>query len=123
MAPADPARATLPRGERIRVRGEIDRLFRRGARVERGGFVLLWIPAPGPRAAAFAAGRRVGGSVTRNRARRRLREAYRRRKELVPARGIRLVFVARGPAVHLPFGDLSEQVADALRYTARRLAS
>jgi ribonuclease P protein component len=123
MAPADASRATLPRGERIRGRGEIDRLFRRGSRVERGGFVLLWIPAPGPRAAAFAAGRRLGGSVIRNRARRRLREAYRRRKGLVPSSGVRLCFVARGPAGQLPFAELADQVADALRQAARRLAS
>src|SRR3990170_2266024 len=88
-------RVSLPRGERLRDRREFQRLFRRGARVERPSFVLLWLPAPGPRAAAFTASRRLGGSVCRNRARRRLREAYRRQKGVLPAAGPRLCFVAR----------------------------
>jgi ribonuclease P protein component len=116
-------RATLPRGERLRGRHEIEHLFRRGVRLERAGFVLLWAAIPGRRAAAFAAGRRLGGSVTRNRARRRLREAYRHVKHLAPARGIRLCFVARARALDVPFATLSHEVADAMRHAARHLAS
>jgi ribonuclease P protein component len=116
-------RATLPRGERLRDRRELQRLFRRGARVERPSFVLLWFPAPGPRAAAFTASRRLGGSVCRNRARRRLREAYRRQKGVLPAAGLRLCFVARSRAVRVGFPELASEVAEALRQAARRLAS
>ena len=115
-------RASLPRGERLRDRGEIERLFRRGARLERGAFVLLWIVAPGPCAAAFAASRRMGGSVARNLARRRLREAYRRQKGLLPTGGLRLCFVARTRATQMPFGELSDEVASALRHASRRVA-
>jgi ribonuclease P protein component len=114
-------RATLSHGERLADRGEIERLFRRGARVERPGFVLLWLPSPGRRAAAFAVSRRLGGSVRRNRARRRLREAYRRERGLVPPRGIRVCFVARAGAIELPFPTLSMQVAEALRVAAQRV--
>ncbi|MGH7318309.1 MAG: ribonuclease P protein component, partial [Candidatus Rokuibacteriota bacterium] len=57
--PAD-ERATLPRAERLRDRGELERLFRGGARLERPAFVLLWLPGAGRRAAAFAASRRLG---------------------------------------------------------------
>lgn len=116
-------RATLPRPERLRDRGELERLFRRGARIERPAFVLLWIPAPGRRAAAFAASRRLGGSVWRNRARRRLREAYRRQKELLPPAGVRLCFVARPGTVEAPFPVLTREVGEALRQAARRLGS
>lgn len=116
-------RATLPRPERLRDRGELQRLFRRGARIERPAFVLLWIPAPGRRAAAFASSRRLGGSVWRNRARRRLREAYRRQKDVLPPAGVRLCFVARPGAVEAPFPVLTSEVGEALRQAARRLGS
>lgn len=116
-------RATLPRAERLRGAGELRHLFRRGARLERASFVLVWLPGPGRRAVAFAASRRVGGSVRRNRARRRLREAYRRQKHLLPAVGIRVCFVARGRAVEAPFAELSAEVGEALGAARERLRS
>jgi len=107
----------------LRDAGEFQAVFRQGARVERGSFVLLWIPADGARAVGFAASRRLGGSVERNRARRRLREAYRRQKGLMPAAGVRLCFVARPKIMGVPFSELAAEVAEALRSTARRLIS
>ena len=82
-------------------------------------FVLLWRREPGPRAVGFAVGRRLGGSVVRNRARRRLREAYRRQRALVAPDGIRLCFIARQAALTSPFTELSRLMADALVQTAR----
>lgn len=114
-------RATLPRAERLRGAAELRRLFQRGARLERASFVLVWLPGPGRRAAAFAASRGLGGSVPRNRARRRLREAYRRQKHLLPPGGVRLCFVARRQAVEAPFAELSAEVGEALRAAGRRL--
>jgi ribonuclease P protein component len=121
VAATAPGAATLGRSERLRDSGEIERLFRGGSRIERPGFVLLWLPMAGRRAAAFAASRRLGGSVSRNRARRRLREAYRTQKDLLPGTGVRLCFVARRPALEAPFPRLAADVADALRQAARRL--
>jgi ribonuclease P protein component len=115
---ATPAR--LPRAERLRSRAEFERLFRRGARVEGPAFVLLWRREPGPRAVGFAVGRRLGGSVVRNRARRRLREAYRRQRGLVPPDGIRLCFIARLAALSSPFDELVRVMGSALAETGRR---
>jgi ribonuclease P protein component len=118
---APPTRATLPRAERLRSRAEFDRLFRRGARVvEEPAFVLLWRREPGPRAVGFAAGRRLGGSVARNRARRRLREAYRRQRGELPRLGIRLCFIARSGALTTPFAQLVTAVAEALGQIEQR---
>jgi ribonuclease P protein component len=117
---AAPAPAGLPRTERLRSRAEFDRLFRRGARIEGPAFVLLWRREPGRRAVGFAVSRRVGGSVVRNRARRRLREAYRRQRRLVPLEGIRLCFIARQEAVTCPFDQLVEAMAEALTRITRR---
>jgi ribonuclease P protein component len=110
----------LPRAERLRSRAEFDRLFRRGARVEGPAFVLLWMREPGPRAVGFAAGRRLGGSVVRNRARRRLREAYRRQRSQLPPEGIRLCLIARRAALTSPFDQLVGELAGALREATRR---
>jgi ribonuclease P protein component len=117
------ARARLPKGERLRDQRDIDRVFRQGGRVERRGFVLLWLAAEGRRGAAFAAGRGVGGSVRRNRARRRLREAYRRQRGTLPAHGLRVCIVARPAANELAFGDLVAEMGEAIRLAARRAAT
>ena len=114
--------AALPRTERLREPREFERLFRCGARLEQASFVLLWVGAPGPRAVGFAVGRRLGGSVVRNRARRRLREAYRLQKGVVPVEGVRLCIVARRVALRAPFDHLFSEMGGALRYAARRLA-
>ncbi|HZP91154.1 MAG TPA: ribonuclease P protein component [Actinomycetota bacterium] len=120
MAEGGPQRrATLPRAERLRVPAEFQRLFERGARIERAAFVLLWIRAPGRRAAGFAAGRRLGGSVVRNRARRRLREAYRRESSALPPEGLRVCFLARPSVLRMSFGDLSAAVGSALAEVGR----
>jgi ribonuclease P protein component len=87
--------------------------------VEVPAFVLLWMREPGPRAVGFAAARRLGGSVVRNRARRRLREAYRHHRGLLPAEGIRLCFIARRGALTRPFAQLMDDVASALRPSVR----
>jgi ribonuclease P protein component len=81
------------------------------------------MPAAGRRAAAFAAGRRLGRSVMRNRARRRLREAYRHVKGSLPATGVRLCILARAGAVDVAFRELRAQMGEALRLAARRIAS
>lgn len=68
--------------------------------------MLLWLRRSPPRAAGFMAGRRLGGSVVRNRARRRLREAFRLEKHRAPASGVRICLVARRGTLTLPFPAL-----------------
>jgi ribonuclease P protein component len=112
-------RASLPRTGRLRSPAAFQRLFQTGARVERPAFILLWIREPGRRAVAFAAGRRLGGSVIRNRARRRLREAYRRQQALLPPEGLRVALLARPGVLTIPFLDLLRQLDSALRQVDR----
>ena len=80
-------------------------MFRRGRRIERGNFIALWAFARQAGGVAFAASRRTGGAVTRNRARRRVREAYRRQDGRVPAE-MAVVFVARPRAASADFGEI-----------------
>jgi ribonuclease P protein component len=123
MSAGRAAGAGLPRAERLRDRAARQGVFRRGTRVERGGFVLVWLPAPGPRAVAFAAGRRLGGSVVRNRARRRLREAYRGQKARRSVGDVRLCFIARPGALDQPFAALSREMGEVLARLRPRPAS
>ena len=66
---------------------------------------------PGPPRVAVTAGRRVGGAVVRNRAKRRLREAIARS----PIRSGRAYVVAASPAVvGVPFEELTAWVVAAV---------
>jgi ribonuclease P protein component len=68
---------------------------------------------PAPARVGFVASRAaVGGAIARNRAKRRLREAFRRQQLLTPA-GHDLILVARAAAGRLPFAELERRLADA----------
>jgi|SRR5439155_501813 len=75
-----------------------------------GSRVILYVrPRPEGLAAAFVAGRGVGGAVQRNRARRVLREAWR---SLAPRidRGADVVFVARRGILQARSSDLEQEL-------------
>ena len=114
-------RATLPRSERLRGRDAIQELFRRGARLDREACLVLWMPVAGPRVSGFLAGRRLIGSVGRNRARRLLREAYRREKHRLPEEGVQVCLLAHRRLLEMEFTAVAEDVAGALGAVARRL--
>lgn len=68
----------------------------------------------GPPRAGFTATKKIGNSVVRNRARRRLREAARR---LLPAHGqagVDYVFLARDATACAPWEALLDDMKDAL---------
>jgi ribonuclease P protein component len=85
----------LRRRQRLRTGAEFDAVFRRGTRLD--GHLFLLVAAPNGRPfdrLGLAVSRRVGGAVKRNRARRLLREGF-RRAERAPGPGFDLVVVAR----------------------------
>lgn len=86
----------FPATERLKKQAEFERIFRRGASFH-GVLIVLFVlrAAELPRRAGFVAGRKVGGAVQRNRAKRLLREAYRSRRGDLPQSGIQFVLVAR----------------------------
>lgn len=82
----------------------------------RGDLVILYVaPSEGPARAGFVTGRRIGGAVQRNRARRLLREAWR---ALLPRIGAAhdVVVVARPPIE----GALADAVKHELETLLRR---
>ena len=121
--PTSPAVLTLPRGERLRRSAEFQAVFQHGSRLERPSFVALWRRAE-TRRAGFAVSRQLRGAAKRNRARRRVREAYRQvRASIAP--DVELVVVARPSAARRPFPELVEdmrRLAENLARAARGAA-
>lgn len=67
------------RARRLRARAEFDHVFRKGRRLGGRQFLLIAVPNGGAaHRLGIAAGRKLGGAVIRNRARRLLRESFRR---------------------------------------------
>lgn len=104
----------LPRTARLRQANEIQAVFATGQRVERRAFVLLWVPSRGSGRAGFTVSRQIRGAVRRNRARRRLREAYRAIGPAGRACGVHAVFIARGWALEAPLAELRGDMERAL---------
>jgi ribonuclease P protein component len=92
---------------------EFQALFQRGRRIDRPALVVLWREAAGPTRAGFAVSRQLKNAVQRNRARRRLREAYRASRDAAPA-GAALVIVGRPAVLTAPFAVLATQLRGAL---------
>ena len=117
--PTAPAGLTLPRGERLRRAAEFQAVFQYGSRLERPSFVALWRRSE-TRRAGFAVSRQLRGAAKRNRARRRVREAYRQVRALIVA-DVELVVVARPSAARRPFpelvGDMRRLAEDLVRAT------
>jgi ribonuclease P protein component len=78
---------------------------------------MLWCPRPGATRAAFASSRQIRGAVSRNRAKRRLREAY-RKLETRPGR-LDLVFVARPSTLVAQAGEIAREMEQALAAVSR----
>jgi len=109
----------LPREVRLRGAGEFQAVFERGKRVERPAFVALWIPSPGRRKAGFTVSRQLRGAVKRNRARRRLREAFRRQRDALPP-DISVVFVGRPLVQSVSFEVLVQSLGEVLTMLRRQ---
>ena len=74
---------------------------------------MLWREADEPTRVGFAVSRQLRSAVERNRARRRLREAFRASRAAAPARAA-LVVIGRPAALTTPFPALLDQMRQAL---------
>jgi ribonuclease P protein component len=108
----------LPKREQLRRPAEFRAVFQGGRRIECPAVLLVWKQGEGTRKAGFTVSRQIRGAVSRNRARRRVREAYRASGHLLPPR-VQAVFVARRSAVNTPFDDLCRDVRSGLEVIAK----
>ena len=109
---------TFSRDDRLRKRREFEACYASGVRVS-GRHLQVFLlrepapptaPAPPPRPRlGLSVSRRVGGAVDRNRIRRRLREIFRRNRDLFGERGGDLVINARPPAAQASFTELRDE--------------
>lgn len=93
---ADPQRRTLGRDRRIRCNREFGRIREAGRRLAHGTLVANWLILPeGTRnRLGVITSRKVGGAVERNRARRLLRESFRRHQNEL-AKSVDVILIAR----------------------------
>lgn len=75
--------------------------------------IVLWRETAEARRAGFAVSRHVRRAVDRNRARRRLREAYRMAREAAPG-NVSLVIIAKTAVLREPFAALGDEMRAAL---------
>jgi ribonuclease P protein component len=105
--------------QRLRTGAEFDAVFKRGVRLEGASFLLV----AAPNGLAFdriglAVSRRVGGAVSRNRARRLLRESF-RRLETPAGPGVDLVVVGRAALVGCAQAEVDRELRERIRRIRR----
>ena len=101
--------------ERLRCPRAYRRVFQQGKKLLSPLFVLYILPTSKPHSRlGLAVSKRIGSAVVRNRVKRRLREAFRRHKDLLNPY-CDVVVVARSAAANAPAGAYTEQFCRLLR--------
>jgi len=105
----------------VRKRAEFERIQGTGVRVDTRRFVLILAAqaAPGPARLGITASRRIGNAVTRNRAKRLVREAFRAVADLF-VRGLDLVVIVRKPLGEAGLSDVVREWQAASKEIRRR---
>jgi ribonuclease P protein component len=111
------------KARRVRRRGEFKRVFDLSLRMKGRYLTVLMAPnAPGTRRLGIVASRKLGDSVRRNRAKRLIREIFRRSGESLPAApGFDVVVIPRRELFDAPFAGLEQDFRGALKRCAARL--
>jgi ribonuclease P protein component len=112
----------VSRATRVRKRAEFERIQKGGARVTTRTFILVVAGRSdrNPARLGITASRKIGGAVTRNRAKRLVRAAFRASVELFPP-GIDLVVIVRKPPGTMKAPDVANEWRAASKQLARRI--
>ncbi|AOS44153.1 ribonuclease P [Lacunisphaera limnophila] len=104
----------LRAGQRLRRNGDFRAVREQGRRLDCGVFQFTWrVRPPGEsatpaRVGVVASRASVGNAVMRARAKRRLRELYRKHQHLVPPT-VDLVLTARGSLLRIDFAEAAQR--------------
>jgi len=105
----------FPASERLRTDREFREVVRKGSRVHTTHYTVYRDSlGGGKRQVGISAGKRAGGAVARNRAKRLLREFYRTNKDLFPT-GTRTAIVVRKPPEGAVLSSVCAELLPALR--------
>jgi ribonuclease P protein component len=111
-----PASKTFPRSRRVKFARDFERARKLGRRVVSGSLIANWLPleAGAPLRLGVVTGRKVGGAVERNRARRLMREVFRIHQGEFN-RPVDLILIARPSMAGKSFQDVEKDFLRALR--------
>jgi ribonuclease P protein component len=111
--------ARFPPAVRLKVRREFTAVQEAGRRVSSKYMTLLGQPNNSQQdRLGIIASRRLGGAVDRNRAKRVLREVFRKQialRQAAPFRALDLVVIPRTDLLTAPFGVIETEFASAVR--------
>ena len=103
---------------RLRPRGEFERIRQNGRSWPHRFFVLIVLPQPdrleAPPRIGIAAGKKLGGAVTRNHYKRMLRAAVRQVYSNIPG-GADVILIARAPIAEASVAQITEALSETLR--------
>src|SRR5208337_2390734 len=118
------ASSKFPKSKHLLRHSDFQRVYQSGRRQFTGNVTVFYLRRDGPEAGAgprigFTVGKVLGGSVERNRIKRRMREAVRLSRSACEG-PVDVVFNPRKSVLSLPFAELVDEVARALRLAAQR---
>jgi ribonuclease P protein component len=117
--PSPRARERLSAAQRLRHAADFDEIRRLGRRAEAGPFTLrVRLRTEGPRRLGVIASRKAGPAVRRNRAKRVLRELFRRNPEALPP-SCDVVIVVRSNFSDFSFAEIRERYLNAVKQATK----
>jgi len=118
---APPKRLRLGRSSRLAQSRDFARVRANGERLAQGCLIANWnqLPEGAPSRLGVVTSKKIGGAVQRSRARRLLRECFRRHQhELAPP--VELVLVARNSIAGKNFSEVEQDYLSALQRAGLR---